>query len=763
MWAQIALLLAAPAIGQPGNVVVDGDFNRPGMELSGAWSAIIHGESDAKIAIVEGVGRDGSTCAEYRRADEGSDNIHLDQIIPTEPGAVYEVRAWIRGDGQLKPVLSITDMEWQPIVNLVAEGSADWVEVRSVLDAGRNSQLRLEWFPGAAGRLYTGGPGQSALDDVSVTRVDPVDPRLREALDLVTDESDAEVDVTRVEPGPVGPPLPLRAIRCHGGALVYEDGTEVALWGVNLQTALSWEYRARMAPCDIPLEAEVLKRIADTNLEELRRMGVGSVRMHLLPSDFSGADGELQDSIYLDVLDYTVARCREIGIYVYLTLLNEMGAHHIPDSFIAGSEREEWLVDESIIESTERYIGELLSHVNRYSGVAYCDDDAIGVIEIMNEPGYIDYNEMMTDERFADLRETFDSWREGEALDDYPELLYARFRYGYVKAYINRMRAVVRAAGARQPVCWNLNWPRMIASHEDVFQAAADSDVEAVSFCLYPGQDDVKSPFWANPVDLSDTNYLPFMRRNYEEYRRLRWLLGERFAGKAKCVYEFETFYNQTSYLYPAMARLLRALGAQVANMWTYSLTPTAEFISGSHHLNLHCTPEKAVSFAIAGQVFADTPRLAPYEAPDDSEATFGDCTVSFSRNLSVHSSPSALMHSRALDWDGIEVHDSVSRIVGCGDSPLVTYDGTGAYFIDVGEDSISLTIGPDARFILPPWDRQKSKPWARTCELDRDSEHSLALRLPGWEEGARAVRVDDGEESPVAVSGPGLALRVRP
>ena len=33
--------------------------------------------------------------------------------------------------------------------------------------------------------------------------------------------------------------------------------------------------------------------------------------------------------------------------------------------------------------------------------------------------------------------------------------------------------------------------------------------------------------------------------------------------GKAKCVYEFETFYNQTSYLYPAMVpvAILFALG----------------------------------------------------------------------------------------------------------------------------------------------------------------------------------------------------------
>ena len=48
-------------------------------------------------------------------------------------------------------------------------------------------------------------------------------------------------------------PKPLRPIVCRDGVLRYEDGGEVALWGVNLQTALSWEYNGRLKPAGVPL------------------------------------------------------------------------------------------------------------------------------------------------------------------------------------------------------------------------------------------------------------------------------------------------------------------------------------------------------------------------------------------------------------------------------------------------------------------------------------------------------------------------------
>jgi hypothetical protein len=286
--------------------------------------------------------------------------------------------------------------------------------------------------------------------------------------------------------------------------------------------------------------------------------------------------------------------------------------------------------------------------------------------------------------------------------------------------------------------------------------------VDVVSFCLYPGQEDVPSPFWNHPTDLSGKNYLPFLRRHYDEYRRLRWLLGKRFAGKAKAVYEFETFYNQTSYLYPAMARLFRSLGAQIAHMWTYSLTPTAEYLGGSHHLNLYCTPQKAVSFIIAEAVFAESPRYAPYDATGTDPVTFDHCAVSFARGGSILQTPDRLMYSRSFDWSPWPARPDVKEIIGCGGSSLVSYDGTGAYFVRVGKDSIDITIDPDATFTRPPWQRQAKKPWAKSCLLDSQTAHPFALHLPGWKEDFTVYRIEGGQATPVPNDGPTPNFRAR-
>ena len=220
---------------------------------------------------------------------------------------------------------------------------------------------------------------------------------------------------------------------------------------------------------------------------------------------------------------------------------------------------------------------------------------------------------MATDPKLAAYRQAFDQWRVARGLTE-PGPVFRTWRYEIVKAYLARLCAAVRATGARQPIVWNLNWPGFVGEHEDVFQATADSPVDAVSFCCYPGQAGLPQDYWNHPVDLSGTNYLPYVRDCYTDYRLLRWVLGTRFAHKAKVVYEFETFYNQSIYLYPALARLYRGLGAQMAQMWQYTLSPVAEYAGGSHYLNLLCTPAKAVSIALAGQVFASTPRGTPYD-----------------------------------------------------------------------------------------------------------------------------------------------------
>ena len=654
--------------------------------------------------------------------------------------------------------------------NLVADGdferpglrfmNTDKVGEWRIFNSDESDRVRFECFPGATGKLYEGGPGTSWLDDVSVTKLENVPPALQQALGLTRSRKNEMIDVAKTERYPVmrqpradaqtRVPPSLMPITCRDGVLVYADGSEVALWGVNLQTALSWEYNGRLKKCGVPLEAEALKRIADQNLNELVRLRATVIRMHLLPSDFTDSEGNINDSVFLDALDYTVAGCHARGIYVYLTLMNEMGNAFLKDSFMAGRDRREWITDPALADKSAHYIQALLERENRYTKVAYKSEPAIAVFEIANEPGYVDYVALGSEPLFAPLRRSFEAWCAAKSYTGNLDLFYRMFRYERVRTHIDRMCKVIRDTGSTKPVVWNLNWPHMIQGHEDIFQATADSTVDGVSFCLYPGQSDVPEHYWQHPADLSGKNYLPYVAQSGQEYERLGWALGKRFAKKAKLVYEYETFFNQSSYLYPAMARLFRSLGAQVATMWTYSLTPAAEYMAGSHLLNLYCTPQKATSFMIAGEVMAATPRYTRFDPKGEEYLVFGSCAVSFTNNVSIWRTTDTYMQSRATSLAPFPPKSEMRHVASCGSSPYVTYDGTGIYTVEIGKDYIEIDINPDSEFALPPWNsRQKGFP-EKVCRLDSTTPHRFALHHPEWRTGVRVWRVESGLSTPV-------------
>ena len=766
------LLLAACTTSVAGEqssaLVTDGDFERQDLVLGtrdepGAWVLRKHGADQASVDVVTEPDADSGRCLKYHNTGAGSHNIHVDQLVPVTPDTVYEVRARVRGDGKLEPLIAIQTKDWANLVTASCGSGTDWSEIRLCFHSFDNNVVRLEWFPGAQGRLYTGVAGTSWLDDVTVRPIQDPSPSLLNAFSLKRPQHDREIDPQYVATGTIGNPWPLRRITARGGVLLYEDGTEVALWGVNLQTPLSWEYNGRLKPAGVPHTAEALKQISAQNLDHMPLLGVGVIRAHLLPADFTGANGEIRDTIYLDVLDDLLAQCCRRGIYVYLTLMNEMNTTFQSDSFVTGHEREEWVFDPRLVAKSERYIREFLDRTNRYTNVRYADDPTIAAVEIINEPHYPTLQDLRKEPALQACADAFQTWQIKQPGDLPPETLYPAYRYEVLRRYLNRMHATVRDTGCAAPLVWNLNWPRMINGHEDVFQAAADSHIDAVSFCCYPGQSDVASPFWANPADLSGNNYLPYLQKCYDDYSYLRWILGKRFARKAKMAYEFETMYNHSAHLYPAMARLFRSLGAQIAPMWQYTLSPVAEYRAGSHYLNAYCTPRKAVSFRIASRVFAATPRYTPLNTAAKTEMVGSNWALSFDTDLSLWSSADMFLNSDEVDWNPLSVPEAPTTIAGCGSSPLVTYDGTGMYVIEFDGDRTELRILPDVSYTYPPWQRHYAKPPERVCELDTECQHTLQLHVAGWTDDVEVSRLERGETVPVTKVGSGTSFHIRP
>lgn len=521
--------------------------------------------------------------------------------------------------------------------------------------------------------------------------------------------------------------FPMRMRVCDG-VLRFEDGSEVTLWGNNFQPNLYWEYKFRMEHLGLPMTLETMQALCDDGFRDLEKTGCDLVRCHLTPADFTDADGNLVDTLWLDMLGYMVSKARENGVYVYLTFLNQMEYVYVADSFVPTYTREQWIFDPGCVEKTRNMVRQLLEWTNPYNGIRLKDDAAIAVWEPINEPEYLTYAQMKAD---PVQRGLFSQWLEQREAP-FNEVSFSRYRAAVVRGYIDGMHALLREAGARQPVVWNCNWPRMIDGRRDVFDAIAASKADAVAFCLYPGQDDVAEPFIENPADTSGNNYLPFLQHCHDDYLHLGWLRDPKFAGKAKVVYEFETMYNEkSSYLHPAMAKLFRALGVQMATMWTHCFNAYSAHMGCAHNLNLRTTPRKAAGYIIAGELFRRLPRGFAFRTASPAHDRCDGFALSYEHDLSLASFGDAFLHSGDTAWCPVELPEAPRRIVGYGSSPFVSYAGRGLYFIDVGEDEARIELYPHARFLREAW--RWHADGGLVIELDETTAMPFELRLPGY------------------------------
>ena len=527
-------------------------------------------------------------------------------------------------------------------------------------------------------------------------------------------------------------------IYTDSGRLYYPNGEEVSLWGVNFQPNLSWEYKSRLKPVGVSLEADALKRNADAGFDEIQKMNCKLIRCHLTPADFTDDKGNLVETIYLDILDYMVAEAAKRGIYVYLAFINHMNNGYVENSYMNNCKREEWIYSSNTVKCTENYIKQLLNRKNQYTKIQYKNDPNIAVWELINEPGYYSYEKIKEYSYYG----IFQNWLKDNNIED-TKKNYLEYRKKLVLEYINGMYDLIRETGASQPIVWNCNWHKMFTGHEDVFEAIADSKVEVVSFCNYPGQNECKNPYYLNPEDFTNYNFSSFFKNGYEKKEWYGCALDSSFMKKAKVVYEFETFYNQSAYLYPVMADFFRSLGVQMAAMWTYCFPVYAQYHSGSHFLSLTCTPRKSASFIVAGEIFKSTPLYRPYHSDSPVESITNNYAYSYKNNLSVFASKDKYIYSGdMLNWNVIEPSQNVKEIKGSGSSSLVNYDGKAMYFLKISDNNIQITIEPDANWISEPWQQWKYKKIVTT--LDYEVSHVFELKLKKWNaEKCLVYRVD--------------------
>ena len=84
-----------------------------------------------------------------------------------------------------------------------------------------------------------------------------------------------------------------------------------------------------------------------------------------------------------------------------------------------------------------------------------------------------------------------------------------------------------------------------------------------------------------------------------------------------------------------------------------------------------------------------------------------------------------------ASGWSGIDPSPLVRHVCGLGDSPLVSYSGTGIYFIDETPGELTVNLMPDIEI---RGDRFFKGDYVHiVTELVTDRENSLDIRLDRW------------------------------
>ncbi len=479
---------------------------------------------------------------------------------------------------------------------------------------------------------------------------------------------------------------------------------EVALFGVNYTAPFAYAYRA------LGRVGADRKRAIDADVSHLARLGVDAFRVHVWDREVSDREGDLVPNDHLDLLDYLITRLGEHGIHTILTPIAWWGTGYPErdpptDGLSDGWEKGAMTVDPEARRREARYLGQFIAHVNPYSGLSYRDDPDVLAVEVFNEPSHPGTPAETTD-------------------------------------YIDQMVQALREAGFRKPIFYNIS-----QGYRDAHgHAVCAADIQGVSHQWYP------TGLVRNGA--VGGNMLP----NVDRYP-IPWEAFPECRDKARMVYEFDAADEAGSYMYPAMARAFRGAGFQWATQFAYDPLAIARSNTEyqTHFLNLVYTPHKAVSFMIAGAAFRALPRGGAYGVYPTSER-FGDFRVSYEQDLSELVGDTVFLYSNDTGTRPPEP-STLRHVAGVGSSPVVSYDGTGSYFLDrVAVGVWRLEVYPDAVWVVDPFTRPS---------LEREAvrvlwrTRAMTVDLPdlGSDFGARPV--DDGNDHRPSVRG--RALDVRP
>ena len=427
-----------------------------------------------------------------------------------------------------------------------------------------------------------------------------------------------------------------------------DSGREASFFGVNYTLPFAHAYRA------VGYLGKDRKSAIDKDVYHFARLGFNAYRIHIWDVEISDSVGNLQKNEHLDLLDYLIFKLKERNIKVVLTAMTNFGNGYPERNINTGGFS--YLYDKcdihknpEAIKAQQNYISGLVGHLNPYTGKAYMNDPDIVGFEINNEPCHSGTPEQTS-------------------------------------AYIKSMMASMKKVGNKKPVFYNVSHNM---SHVEAYHS---TDIQGATYQWYPIGLVAGQTRKGNFLTHVDDFHIPFSG-----------IKG--FNSKAKLVYEYDPADIMYSYMHPAMARSFRKAGFQWITQFAYDPLDMARYNTEyqTHFLNLAYTPQKALSMKIAAEVTYSVPMNHSYGSyPADT--IFGDFRVSYKQDLSELNSEKKFFYSNNTDSRPVSP-EKLESVAGYGNSPVVGYEGTGAYFLDKLENGVwRLEIMPDAVQIKDPF-----------------------------------------------------------
>ena len=465
-----------------------------------------------------------------------------------------------------------------------------------------------------------------------------------------------------------------------------DSNKEVYGFGVNYTVPFAHAYRSALKLGVDP------KQAIDDDIYHFSRLGFDAYRVHVWDTEISDTLGNLFNNEHLELLDYALGKMKEQGMKFVITPIAFWGNGWPEPSektpgFSAKYGKGDCLTNEDAIRAQEKYLYQFLNHVNPHTGLAYKDDPSIVAFEVSNEPHH------------------------GQPADS-------------VTRYVNKMVSSMRSTGCEKPIFYNV-------SHSiHLIDAYYDAPINGGTFQWYPTNlvkgEELKGNFLPN-VDRYD---IPFAD-------------NPEFKKNAKIVYEFDAADIGRSYIYPAMARSFRTAGIQWATHFAYDPTYLAYANTeyNTHYMNLAYTPQKALSLKIASEVFHEVPVYKDYGSYPKN-AQFDDFRVSYEEDLAE-----LVINEKYFYTNNTSTippaPKKLKEIAGFGNSPLINYDGQGAYFIDKIEKGIwRLEVMPDAIWVKNPFG---SNSLDRTVAVINWNTWSMKIDLPDLGESFSIHPIDEG------------------